>query len=664
MLLISLKRVGGFLPCALLRLVVSFFHWQVSSGDQLAAIEEMKGLASSFKPVSHGSSGLDPRLLKSLQASVQSFCESIVEDSFSDFQVALFGDEQQIQYSLKEAGVSRYTLKQLKTCWPNTTSFAVALSSREDLQKIVALQSTYKPFQRMGVRLPSISWVSKFSQKAVDTWKDHVRKSCKESDVIEYKESFGQEVASRYEAGNNYFSAAGERVELRVRFSLVLFPISFLASQEMSDMLQKALPDVQLDLDSLMLLEHKGGERSIGGKIAIVSGDAFNEIHVALKHPKKLTLQRDEHYFNVLAVTMNDWVYTFGNLHALDNQWEAVADSIIALIHKAEENELQELAIQELDSDETLRYFEQQLVDAAKQRLQNMQSKRRLELLGRTFLGERDEDQMNFVTRAMESDKSDKSMVSLLYQLGGRRYVPDFLLDIVLADSPDAEPLRQKVQRLCQFFGQLHECKIPKDVAQNFEYHAKGAEVVAHREVNGYYFFLLRDAENIMQQLLRSVPTGCELVQQLPVFLRTTSLTVTDAFRRLDEFRALGVCIKEIEQVNDYVEVQITTWHEKFSILPLRDFQVRHMKLVRKSANAYEHGKHDAFPVSLREWAFYAHSFEQEHVEIPSTLQRHAVPLDPAEFDPPPTLPAGDELPLLRVSFSHLSSASWLMCVL
>ena len=92
-------------------------------------------------------------------------------------------------------------------------------------------------------------------------------------------------------------------------------------------MLQKARPDVQLDLDSLMLLEHKG-ERSSGGKIAIVSGDAFNEIHFALKHPKKLTLERDEHYFNVLAVTMNDWVYTFGNLHALDNQWEAVQQDI------------------------------------------------------------------------------------------------------------------------------------------------------------------------------------------------------------------------------------------------------------------------------------------------------------------------------------------------
>jgi len=71
-----------------------------------------------------------------------------------------------------------------------------------------------------------------------------------------------------------------------------------------------------------------GGESGRGGKIGIVSGEAFNEIHFALKHPKKLRLERDEHYFNVLAVTLSDWVYTFGSLDALDNQWEAVQQEI------------------------------------------------------------------------------------------------------------------------------------------------------------------------------------------------------------------------------------------------------------------------------------------------------------------------------------------------
>ena len=336
-------------------------------------------------------------------------------------------------------------------------------------------------------------------------------------------------------------------------------------------------------------------------------------------------------------------------------------DSIAALILKSEENELQELVKEGLDSEETLRHFELELVDTAKRRLQTLRAKRCLELLGKIFLGDRgEEDQMNFVGQAMEKT-SASCVAKLVYKFGGRRFVPDFLLDTVLADSPDAELLREKAKHLCQLLGELHECRIPTDVAANFEHHAKNADVYAVRQVNGFYYFLLRDAESVMLQLLRSVPVGCQMLRQLPVFLRTTSLDMDGAFRHLDQLRALGVYIKEMEQVNDYVQVQITTWREKFECLPLRDFQVRHMKLVRKSGNAYEHGQHDAFPVSLCEWVFYASSFDQDHVEVPPALQAYAIPLHPAEFAPPPTLPAGDELPLLRVNFINLSSAAWLL---
>ena len=297
----------------------------MKSGDQLAAIEEVKALASEM----NGRSGLDSRHLTCLKASVQCFCESVVEVSFSDFQVALFGEEQTVQDSLKEAGVSQYTLKKLQTSPPNASCFAVVLSCRQDLQKIVALQSSYKPLQHMGVRLPPISWVSKFCQNALDSWKPHVRRACKEDDVIEYKESFGQEIASRYEPGNNCFSAAGEQVELRVRFSLVLFPISFAGPEDMYGVLQSALPDVTLNLDSLMLLEDKG-EHSNGGKIAILSGDAFNDTYSALTHPKTLTVKCGEQRFSVLAVSWSDWVYTFANLGVLRSQWEAVQHEICA----------------------------------------------------------------------------------------------------------------------------------------------------------------------------------------------------------------------------------------------------------------------------------------------------------------------------------------------
>lgn len=271
----------------------------------------------------HAGGGLDSKMQRTLQAAVETFCESIVEASFSDFQVALFGDERQVQDSLKEAGVSRFTLKQLQT-WQDRTCFAVALSSREDLQKIVGMQPTYKPFQEMGVRLPSIVWVSKFSQKALESWKDHVRSSWKEADTIEYKESFGQEVAVRYEAGNNCFSAGGEPVEVRVCFSLVLFPINFQVSAEI---LQKALPGVQVDLASLMMLEGKG-EMSKSGKMAILRGVAFNEIHSSLKHPKTLTLDVGEQHFSVVVVTLSDWVYTCGKLDVVSTHWENVQQEI------------------------------------------------------------------------------------------------------------------------------------------------------------------------------------------------------------------------------------------------------------------------------------------------------------------------------------------------
>lgn len=335
-------------------------------------------------------------------------------------------------------------------------------------------------------------------------------------------------------------------------------------------------------------------------------------------------------------------------------------ESLKNLIARAEENELQALVAQDLDSDEMMRYFQQILVGEARNRLQDLQTMQRLRLLAILFLGT--EEQNDFVEKVKATGKTDeRSLANLVYQLGGRRFVPDFLLDAVLADSSEAEFVREQAMQLCQFFGQLRECKIPSDFVtkSNFESHAKGADVVAHRESYGAISFLLRDAQNIMLQLLRTVPVGCEMVQQLPVFLRTNSLTALQAFGRLDNLRPIGVHVKKIEVVDHWVEIQITTWHDKFPVLPLRDFQVRRMKLVKKSSSGLEKSEHSAFPVSLCEWTFYAPSFEQDHFDIPTGLQRHAIALDPAECDPPSTLPFGDELPLLRVNFSHLSYAFW-----
>ena len=278
-----------------------------------------------------------------------------------------------------------------------------------------------------------------------------------------------------------------------------------------------------------------------------------------------------------------------------------------------------------------MRYFQQILVGEARNRLQDLKTMQRLTLLARLFLGT-EEEQNDFVEKVKATGKTDeRSLVDFVYQLGGRRFVPEFLLDAVLADSSEAEFVREQAVQLCKFFGQLRECKIPSDLVnkKNFEHHAKGADVVAYRESHGAIFFLLRDAQDIMLQLLRTVPVGCEMVQQLPVFLRTNSLTALQAFGRLDNLRPIGVQVKQIEVVDHWVEIQITTWHDKFPFLLLPDFQVRRMKLVKKSSSGLEKSEHSAFPVSLCEWTFYAPSFEQDHFDIPTGLQRHATVLDP-----------------------------------
>lgn len=304
-----------------MRLIVRFPHasvGQVQSGDQLAAIEEVKVLVLALR-----GDKLDTKTQQTLRSAVESFCESIVETSFGDFQVALLGDEPQIHSNLKDVGVSRYSLKRLPRSWKDAT-FAVVLSSQEDLKKIVMLQAKFKPFQKMGLRLPSVSWVSKFCQNALRIWKDHVRRSCPENNVIEYKESFGQDVASLYEAGSNNFSAAGENVELRMRFSLILFPLSCSIPAKI---LQKALPEVELDLDSLVTLEDKDAQNGYG-KMAILSGKAFSEIHTALKRPRKLTVKLDESCFNILALAWSDWVFTFAQPESLRHEWESVQQEL------------------------------------------------------------------------------------------------------------------------------------------------------------------------------------------------------------------------------------------------------------------------------------------------------------------------------------------------
>ncbi|CAK9030857.1 unnamed protein product, partial [Durusdinium trenchii] len=226
-----------------------------SSGEELAAIEEVKVLTQG---VGNSESCLGLVFREQLQFSIEHFCSSVVEAAFGELQVMLFADcKLQLQDKLKELGVDVLAVKPNHSWGTDKADKAwnIALRSAMALQTVLKHQATFKPFQKMGLQLPPIKWVSKFSNKALECWKDHVCRCSSEEDVIEYKDTFEQAVACLYERGNS-FSAAGEEIEVRVRFSLVLFPVRFELSPAL---LQEICPRLQFHADSPMALEDKRG---------------------------------------------------------------------------------------------------------------------------------------------------------------------------------------------------------------------------------------------------------------------------------------------------------------------------------------------------------------------------------------------------------------------
>ncbi|CAK9027891.1 unnamed protein product, partial [Durusdinium trenchii] len=218
-----------------------------SSGEELAAIEEVNVLAQG---IGISESRLSAVFREQLQFSIEHFCSSVVEAAFGELQVMLFSDcKLQLHDKLKELGVDVLAVKPNHS-WGADKAWNIALRSSTALQTVLKHQATFKPFQKMGLQLPPIKWVSKFSNKALECWKDHVCRSSSEEDVIEYKDTFEQAVACLYERGNS-FSAAGEEIEVRVRFSLVLFPVRFELSP---DLLHKICPRLQFHADSPMAL--------------------------------------------------------------------------------------------------------------------------------------------------------------------------------------------------------------------------------------------------------------------------------------------------------------------------------------------------------------------------------------------------------------------------
>ncbi|CAK9113414.1 unnamed protein product [Durusdinium trenchii] len=328
-----------------------------------------------------------------------------------------------------------------------------------------------------------------------------------------------------------------------------------------------------------------------------------------------------------------------------------VADDIMAAVVKADEGQLKSILALEVSFNETLRYFQEQVKATAEKRLNQLHVKSKFKLLAELFdLAE--EDKQKFVDQAVQNGLDERALVDLLYQYRSRRFVPQIFLD-ELPDTDEAKFARGTVPRICELFGQLRECKIPMHLSNNFTQNAQNAVVISCREENGHYLFLLHQAEHVVLQLLRTMPVGCEIVQQLPVFLRTLSLPTSEAYRKLDQFRVLGLHVRDIRQVKEYVEIEITLWHELLHKLHLPEFQIRHMKLVSKCCSGLEEG---AFPVSLRETVFYAESFEHDLVKLPGGFAEHAVPLLPNLYAPPPTIPSGSDVTFLSACFSHLNN--------
>ena len=182
-----------------------------SSGEELAAIEEVKVLTQG---VGNSESCLGLVFREQLQFSIEHFCSSVVEAAFGELQVMLFADcKLQLQDKLKELGVDVLAVKPNHSWGTDKADKAwnIALRSAMALQTVLKHQATFKPFQKMGLQLPPIKWVSKFSNKALECWKDHVCRCSSEEDVIEYKDTFEQAVACLYERGNSFSATQRKR---------------------------------------------------------------------------------------------------------------------------------------------------------------------------------------------------------------------------------------------------------------------------------------------------------------------------------------------------------------------------------------------------------------------------------------------------------------------
>ncbi|CAE7869955.1 unnamed protein product, partial [Symbiodinium necroappetens] len=274
-----------------------------------------------------------------VRVAVREVCKSLEDAAFSDFQAAFFNDsEEDLRKLIQDiafaafmsgatgtdyTGVSSFRTEPLRTDF-GKACFRVVFACQGDLQKITCQHFKILPFKQLGIRLPRARWVSKFSEKALGSWGQHVAYSNREGGIIEYQDSFEQDVMSLCDEGDS-FMAGGESILIRCRFNLILFPIRFPISDSiMSDC---SVPDVQV---------HSG--MTIGkedNQMAIFWVEASRQQRRFFQTPRELLCHLGDRFLPLVAqvgghdVGGHEWLWSFAPPPGLVSAWHTVEVSLL-----------------------------------------------------------------------------------------------------------------------------------------------------------------------------------------------------------------------------------------------------------------------------------------------------------------------------------------------
>ena len=308
-----------------------------------------------------------------------------------------------------------------------------------------------------------------------------------------------------------------------------------------------------------------------------------------------------------------------------------------------------------LSEDLLTRQLQQEIRAAATQQLQKLEICQRHRLIAELF-GLSEDSCQTFVETAMMGGTDAITLGKLIYEHHGRRFLPAHIVES-MGDSEAAKSACRMATEICAELASYSECRIPIQLAKNFMLHAQGCHVWGVREEGGSYFFMLKDAADVFRRLLRSMPVGCEVVQAVRCQLMTSSpeLDMMMAFEELDKLRVLGIFITHMQREERGIHIVLSVWHDQLPRIPLKDFRPLAMALVTHPHVGFQER---AVPVSLSESVFVAASFDEMFADVPESFTRYSVPLQPLEFQSPPSLPSLSNRYMLTANFTRLDEVA------